>query len=217
MLKALLVLLLAAICVSSTPASPKDTSSGSVAGMARMSVVDLQEMDIDGVHTFCTGVAVGPHTILTEKHCMGIKDTLYSGVGCKEDKQIAFDGTDNVLVHTCHLWTNYIPLSLYFPSIGDKMFEYGHPYGGPVMYREGYLSGIVNNDGSDPDWDDTPRGIIFIWDVNETHGDSGGPILTMDGQLICTTSFGWHLEGDGFQLMGCYPPRFNKQQLALIK
>lgn len=224
-MKALLcgILLAFTASIGSSQAGPAATPP-SPADIMRMAVVDLEQEAAStpaGYHTFCTGVAVGRHTILTQKHCMDYAreyhhQVFFNRESCPEDGVIATEA-DNVLVHTCHEWPIHTTIGGYTPEIGEKVFEYGHPLGLPVLYREGKVAAKLNNDGHINDLDDLYRGAIWVFDVNETHGDSGGPVFSMSGRLICTTSFGIHVEGDGFQVMGCYPPWFNKQDMAKIK
>lgn len=188
----------------------------------RGAVVDLEAKVGDDWFTFCTGVAVGKNTVLTQKHCVvaakerGIS-IYYNKKACPKDQVIAFDGTDNVLVHTCQSFPAHVKIRGYVPTIGEKVFEYGHPYGMPVLYREGYMTAQWYDKGQLSYGDTGIYGVVWVWDMNSTHGDSGGPIFSMKGELICTTSFGIHAEGDGFQVMGCYPPWFSKQALAQIE
>lgn len=162
---------------------------------------------------FCTGVAVGRHTIMTNNHCLrGETVILYNGKACPTDKLVAFDGTDNVLVRTCQRFKHYRHIRHVPLHVGDRVSHYGHPYGLPMMYREGVL--ILRGEGVDFRM---PAGKIYMFDMNATGGDSGGPIYDMYGRIACTTSFGIHAPGDGFTVTACYLPQFTKQQLEEIK
>lgn len=164
---------------------------------------------------FCTGVAVGKHMVLTNKHCLDDETViLYNGKSCPTDKMIAFDGTDNVLVRTCQTYKHWRKITHRAPREGDRVKHYGHPYGLPLMYREGVH--ILTAEATTL-WPTAPMGIVYIFDMNATHGDSGGPVYAANGEVLCTVSFGLHMPGDGFQVMACYPPKFTKKQLKEIK
>lgn len=185
---------------------------------AAQSVVDLQYVNIYGeMHYFCTGVAVGKHTIMTQKHCLRAAEQhntkiFYNGEWCPGDHEVGFDGKDVVLVHTCQEFQHYSPITGYVPKVGEHVFEYGHPLGGVLAYREGYLSYMDVEDGTRG----MPSGHVWYWDMNATHGDSGGPIFSKDGKLICTTSFGI-VTDERYGMNACYPPWFSKQALASIE
>lgn len=162
---------------------------------------------------FCTGVAVGEHTILTQKHCLEATPViLYNGKRCETDVQVASDGTENVLVRTCQRYRVFKRLMPTSHKIGERFSHFGHPYGVAMMYREGVL--VLKGDGVDFRM---PPGTVYIFDMNATGGDSGGPIYDSWGRLVCTVSFGIHAPGDGFTVTACYLPKFTKQQLKEIK
>lgn len=162
---------------------------------------------------FCTGVAVGKNTILTNQHCLrGESTILYNGKSCPADKVVAFDGGENVLVRTCQTYKSKRRISRLFYPIGEKVSHYGHPYGLQMMYREGVL--VMKGEGEDFKM---PAGKVYIFDMNATGGDSGGPVYDKAGRVICTISFGIHAFGDGFTVTACYVPAFTKEQLKEIR
>lgn len=184
---------------------------------ARQATVTLSK-DEAQKDIFCTGVAVGKHTIQTQAHCMngaaelGVKVHI-NGKWCPELQVIAEDAHDNVLVHTCQDMKAVAQYTSRVPKEGDKSVHWGHPAGMPLSYREGYLSWIHYVEAGD----NMPEGTVYVWVMEATGGDSGGPIYDLHGKLICTVSFGMHRFGDGYQVTACYPPMFTKAQLKEIK
>lgn len=227
MLKALILSLLLIAGISSdsyaTQRHPMVIPPPAAQDRVKDAVVDLEWKDESGWWTFCTGVAVGKNTVATNAHCINAarkynKRTYFNRKSCSSDEVVAFDGTDNVLIHTCQSYKTYVKLANRSPMPRERVFEYGHPNGLPLLYREGYLSGVMVISK------DTPvvggyihNGLVWVFDLNTGHGDSGGPIFSMDGHLLCTVSFGFQRPGDSWDVTACYPPWFNKQQLALIK
>lgn len=178
----------------------------------RQATVSLNRLVAGEYMPFCTAVAVGKHTLLTNKHCfrgaeeLGIK-IYFNTAWCEYDKIVAFDGVDGVLVHTCQEWPVYYPIYGGVPVQGEKVTHYGHPHGGPLLYREGvYLQGYTDDMGNS-----------YLFDMTVARGDSGGPIFDAKGRLICTIAFQIKFDNDPFNVGGCYPPRFTKEQLKEIK
>lgn len=166
---------------------------------------------------FCTGVAVASHVVWTALHCvtgpLGFPSIPYfNGWGCKGDRIIATDGTDNALVRTCVEFKHTARIARGQPAIGSPVQLWGHVFGLPLQYRRGYLSSII------PDqWHDDSN-TVYVWDMQAAGGDSGGPFYNDKGEVMCVTSFGI-LRGNWphFGLVACYPPRFTTKQLELIK
>lgn len=184
---------------------------------ARQAVVTLSS-DAEQKDIFCTGVAVGKRTIQTQQHCMdGAKVrrmTVYvNGVSCPELQVVAEDKHDNVLVRVCQDMWAVAKYTKRVPREGDRSYHWGHPMGLPLSYREGYLSWIHRITPGDS----MPEGTAYVWVMEATGGDSGGPVYDKQGKLICTVSFGIHRFGDGYQTTACYPPMFTKAQWKLIQ
>lgn len=177
----------------------------------RDSVITLSK-DPAGDQIFCTGVAVAPHTIQTQAHCMGVDKIYYDGVWSESDYVVADDGRDNVLVYTEQEWKHYVPVSKFSLVEGTKVIHWGHPMGWPLAYREGYLATTLYIDQ-----DGFPQGWAYVFDMNIYYGDSGGPIFTEDGRLVCTTSFLINPSFSGFLVAGCFPNAFTSLDLAQVR
>ena len=209
----LLTLLLAAIaygCQSEAHPTPEE--------LAR-SVVTLSQ-EADGL-PICTGVAVAPHVVYTAKHCVYASFGFisfpampyFNHAKCPEDRVIADDGTDNVLVWTCQEYKHWVKLATGSPAIGDSVQLIGHVLRLPLQYRRGYLaSRYIEEEGM------YPGSVVWVWDLNAAGGDSGGPFFNDAGQVMCVTSHGiLHQRWPHFALTACYPPKFTKEQLKRIK
>lgn len=215
----LLSLLLIAAITTMSVASP----TKSVADRARQSVVSLQleyPPDSGRMIPFCTGVAVGRHTILTAQHCldaaeeMGMK-VYYDGAWCVADKVAAYDGVDSVLVHTCREWEHPAAFKPYPPSDYSRAFQFGNVMGLPLVYREGYLVGRFPLPYGH--WDEFAGEMVWAWDMNSGPGDSGSAVFNENGEVLCVDSLGIEHQERRFGVMACFAPQFTQEQMAKIR
>ncbi len=72
---------------------------------------------------------------------------------------------------------SYVRMSRTYPQLGEPVFTIGHPLG--MLYS--ISLGIVSNVHQDvPSW-----GLnLIVTDAEVTYGNSGGPLLNMDGRLV---------------------------------
>lgn len=166
--------------------------------------------DPDTGNTICTGVAVAKHVVWTAEHCVdGFKMPGFNGNYCPENRVIARDGTDNVFVWTCAEHKYPAKIAKGSPKVGSRIYQLGHVMGLPLMYREGYLSGIM----IDPYTSHT----VYVWDVQMAGGDSGSAVFDKRGRVVCTTSFGvMTSRWPHFALMACFPHKFTDEQLGYL-
>lgn len=176
----------------------------------RDAVVSLSK-DPEGSDIFCTGVAIAPHTVQTQEHCLVTEKIYFDGIYSEKDVVVAKDGRDNVLIYTEQEWKHYVPMSKISLKEGTKVIHWGHPAGWPLTYREGYLATTRFID--EPGF---PLGWAYMFDMNIFFGDSGGPVFTEDGKLVCTTSFMYNPTFTGFLMMGCYPNGFTSEDLKKV-
>lgn len=174
-------------------------------------VVTLSDQEAD--RTICTGVAIGPHEVMTAHHCMGKGVPRFNHGGCPTDAIIAYDGTDNVVVRTCMTFDKWARVAKGSPRIGQRMQQWGHVLGMPVVYREGYLAAKW----VDANW--YPGSQVYVWDFMGAGGDSGSAIFNSRGEVVCTVSYGildkW--SWPHFGLVACYAPNFSSEDWRIIK
>lgn len=217
MLKNVLKNIIVIIILSIAVITANGCHAANQAERQRQATVSLYRL-VDGEYIpFCAGVYVGPNTILTNKHCLAAAERAgakiyYNYAHCDTDGEVAFDGTDNVLVRTCLTSEHWYSIHKAAHKDGDKVTHYGHPFSLPLTWREGYfMLSMYNNNPY------MPKGTVYIYDMNVAGGDSGGPVFDSKGRLVCTMSFRSSLPGDSFGAGGCYPPIFNSEQLKEIK
>ncbi len=177
---------------------------------------------VEESRTYCTGVKVGRHAVMTAKHCLSDNPTGYeykieriNGIQCDKDFVFADDGTDNVLIWTCQEFEEWADISKVAPKIADRVYQWGHVLGRPLMYREGYLSQITQM-GIDSEF--YPGSTVYVWDIQDAGGDSGSAVFNSEGEVVCITSHGvrdpW--TWPHFAMMACFPPKFTAKQLSYL-
>lgn len=208
MLAKLLILACSALLMASI-----GSCQASSASQLRKYVVTLST--VEGDQTICTGVAVGKHVVSTAKHCLEGGIPRFNHLECPNDYVFADDGTDNVLIWTCQTFSHYTSFAKGSPKIGERVQQWGHVLGLPLLYREGYLSRIQQT----ADEGFYPLSTIYIWDIQDAGGDSGSAIFNSKGEVVCNTSHGvmdkW--AWPHFALMACFPPKFTDEQLSYLR
>jgi len=73
----------------------------------------------------------------------------------------------------------YVPLAEEVPSIGSEVFHVGHPLGVPWYFVSGIVSGLIQNDRTDP-------GMVSVIQTNvaTSPGCSGGPLVNSRGEVV---------------------------------
>jgi S1-C subfamily serine protease len=166
----------------------------SVPGMSSASTAVRLDMD-DGI---CSGTAVGPHAILTARHCLsedaGVLKIDGERVGYA---LIADDGNDHVLIrvtasfrHVAHFGSK--------PERGDQVWKIGNPAGLDHVLLVGRVAG----------WD----GEDMLVDVTGYKGDSGAALFDSMGRIVGVVSQLGRVEA--FYLMIAKPMRFTALQIA---
>lgn len=177
----------------------------------RLSTVRLQWAD-----TLCSGVATGPHTIITAAHCVvGMKP----GAITVNDVEgvwslVTDDGSDHVLIHVSQLQRHPTPIVAHTFYSGEVLYIWGNPQGVRAVLRLGHVAGML--DGDDEWCIATMRAktcSVIYFDANMTNGDSGGGFFDERGELVGLESAG--MIGPHFVLPYFYPLAFTAAQLAL--
>jgi hypothetical protein len=120
-------------------------------------------------HT-CSGVAVGPHTILSAAHCFYDKTGWMLVDDVRSDYVvIADDGNDHVLVRISTRQAQYASIGPK-PKQGDVVFTHGNPGGYPNLLIIGRVAGWVADQ--------------MEVDSNNWHGDSGAAVFDTQGRIV---------------------------------
>lgn len=175
----------------------------------------------------CTGVLLSPNPNATESryiatahHCFVDEDkgnkfeplTAINGVENKGEI-IANDGNDHVIVRLMKpVKGKPVWFGASIPPPGTQVFGWGNPSGLERQLRIGTVSGVW----ADPN--DKGRTHVVV-DINNWHGDSGGPLFDMQGNLISLNN-GYYYEvaphGATFRIGLVEPIKFTPEQLRGI-
>lgn len=160
----------------------------------------------------CSGVKVGDHTAITAFHCF--KDDKFVGINGvpMRGEVIANDGYDHVLlVVEDELPGKAVKIAPHVPPPGTQVYTWGNPGATERQLRIGHVAGVwVAADGT----------FFHTYDLNNWHGDSGGPIFNMQGELVAI-HYGYYYDttpyGASFRLTLSEPFHFTEAQLRGIK
>ena len=172
----------------------------------------------------CTAYAIASHVLLTAQHCDVDGGQLYIDPisnpheDMSADKSVfiaekLYDNRDHMLLVVPTVYFNdtvqYDPAN-YRPAVqGEHVYFWGNPDWLHDMYREGYTMGVVIP--PDEDVDAAPKGsLVYIFDMNGNHGDSGSAIFSAkDGRIVSIVTYGLQ---DG-KFIGGYLLQFTSDQV----
>lgn len=162
----------------------------------------------DSTRNWCTGVAVGEHTILTASHCLPpMVDHLWIDGEKTNIMVLAEDGYDHALVSTEKQHLKVLPVVRnHEHELGEDVGIVGYPGGYGPFYRKGTYSGPITH----PQY-----GKTHAYDLAGTGGDSGAPLLNNEGEVIATISEKF-APRPGFQLLVTINYRFTDEQWEMI-
>lgn len=140
----------------------------------------------------CSGVATGPHSIVTAAHCtVAANGRAMTIDGAATDYiVVANDGNDHVLLRVTLRQEHTTRLAIRRLRVGQSLFVWGNPERVEDVMRVGRVAGF----GTDTTYclstlkRDKCDAIYF--DAALTHGDSGAPIFNEFGELVGIESGG---------------------------
>lgn len=180
---------------------------------------------------YCTGTAVGPHAILTAKHCdeHGQVRTIRLDLS-SHDYHIIFgigDDRDHIILLIDGPALEYFVPDTKLLGItpimpGEKFYIYGNPGGSyPATRREGVLA--KESQSADVSEVDISQGVVY-YTFPVIPGDSGAAIYGEDGRVAGVVTYQWS-QGDaqctGFSLNFTpdeleYAQRFDSKNMVLV-
>jgi hypothetical protein len=155
-------------------------STGDPIAKAQRTVYKLS-IDDKGSET-CSATAIGPHALLTAKHCDDGKDQIYlkdfhhaiNIRGRMDDKQ------DHLIYLVDAAFPAYATVALDDPlAQGERVFSLGSPGALFDIFREGYIAG-KETESTEYGADD----VETLFDLNGYFGDSGSAIFSKQGNII---------------------------------
>ena len=159
---------------------------------ASLVVIESDGADARGTpqHGLGTGVVVdAAGDILTALHVVtgatSIKLTFADGSTSTADVAVRQPEHDIAVLHPANLSAAAVPATLGNPNalrVGSEAYIVGHPFG---LY-DSLSSGVVSGVGRSfqlPDSDQVLHGLIQV-DAAVNPGNSGGPLLNRDGQVV---------------------------------
>ncbi|MCI6205728.1 MAG: MarP family serine protease [Corynebacterium glucuronolyticum] len=134
-----------------------------------------------------TGFIMSPDTIITNAHVVAGTDTVYvETVAGKKDATVVFydPDTDLAVLHSPDLGLPTLTWAPEPASTGDDAIVMGFPEGGPFEARPVRIRDKIIVNG--PNIYATTRVDRETYSLRGTirHGNSGGPLLTTDGQVL---------------------------------
>lgn len=158
-------------------------------------------------HGICSATAIGPHALLTARHCDMVGMT-YLKVDDKTAliKERMWDNAD----HEIFIVDEKFDVTADFERTdalrkGDDVWMEGNAAGWPQLVRRGVYSGNMMIEGK----------VAELYDYNGFFGDSGSAIFDEHGRIVAVTSVyvsSGNIFGE-FKLMGAWPLHFSSEQI----
>jgi len=166
-----------------TEAPPSDVASPAIAA-ASNSVVRITGTAFEcGSNLSGSGFVVADDRIVTNAHVVaGVDQPIVEapGLPAVAGRVVAFDPEhDLAVIAVDGLDAPALPLDE--PDVGDEVAIAGYPFGGPLELRPGRVAAsgpvTITTDG-----DTSTRDIVTL-SAEVDHGNSGGPVLDVDGEV----------------------------------
>lgn len=155
----------------------------------------------------CSATAVGPHALLTAKHCdKGAATVSVDGTQATIVARMT-DDNEHVIYMLDVTFEDYAGFDKDL-NVGDEVWLRGNPNGLDNLVRYGHFSGAVNDKSEDKFFGK----VIYMFDVNVWHGDSGAALFNKHGKIVAVTSM--RISDEEFGLLGALELRFTSTQLT---
>ena len=166
-------LLVAAIGLTGCATSSEASNFGTMRESAHQAALFLS---MHGGKITCSGTAIGPHAVLTAKHCFDDYDAVTIAGLPVVVKQVLDDKNDHVILIVDRQFVHFASLAPPGTQLEQmaRVYIFGNPSGYVDLYREGYVAGSVSTD----------HGTATVYDLNGFYGDSGSAIFDMQGRVV---------------------------------
>jgi S1-C subfamily serine protease len=145
-------------------------------------VVKIETVGCDGNQYEGSGFAIDAHHIVTAGHVVEQSQSITVAVGGNPlpTQIIGLDVSgDLALLHSdAAIPGPYIPLEAHDPPVGERVAAIGFPLGGGLTMTQGSVSAL----GQDITVNDTLLKGLVQTDTPLNHGNSGGPLIALDGR-----------------------------------
>ena len=145
-------------------------------------VVKIETMGCDGNEYEGSGFAIDAHNIVTAGHVIEQSQSMTVAFGGNPipAQIIGLDVSgDLALLHSdATIPGPYIPLETRDPSVGEDVAAIGYPLGGGLTMTQGSVSAL----NQDITVNDTNLKGLVQTDTPLNHGNSGGPLVALDGK-----------------------------------
>ncbi|MFE6965916.1 MarP family serine protease [Agromyces sp. NPDC057679] len=136
-----------------------------------------------GANLSGSGFVVADNRIVTNAHVVaGVDEPIVEapGLPAVSGRVVAFDAEHDLAVIAVE-GLAAAPLALDAPALGDEVAVAGYPFGGPLELRPGRVAAsgplTIQEGGS------TSTRDVLTLSAEVDHGNSGGPVLTADGEV----------------------------------
>lgn len=165
----------------------------------------LATMRYQTADAVCSATAIGPHKVLTAKHCIedGFDGLRLGGRTARVEK-VEEDKYDAAILtvdlYFLH-WATFGPR----PEQGDVVFSHGNPAAVPDILLIGRVAG----------WVDGYMGIpgVMVLDRNDWFGCSGAAVFDRKGRIVGVVNAVFPWPQKGWRLTAVYPLTFAPEQL----
>ena len=158
------------------------SSFESAYGSLKGAVVKIETVGCDGNEYEGSGFAIDAHDIVTAGHVVEQSQSMTVAVGGNPvpAQIVGLDVSgDLALLHSdATIQGPYIPLETHNPSVGESVAAIGFPLGGGLTMTQGSVSALnqdITVNGTNLD------GLVQT-DTPLNHGNSGGPLVALDGR-----------------------------------
>lgn len=207
-----LILSLVCACTAAVLPPPRPTTARQVDANFRAVLDAVVGLTDESGRIFCSGVAIEGGRVLTAQHCVegdGTKlynvgfytdynyDTMkytafYQHVVVKEDaiNDVAVLAPASPEVLPTH---GFLTVAQRDPLVGERVFAFGHPRGIGYFITEGRVTVPGAHGGTNG------KDHFFMFSAIISRGNSGGPLLSADGEILGIVRF---IAYDEHQLSG---------------